>query len=66
MSAPRAIPKPTIPPPLRGRLSGVVENGIAGEFRVRGTAARIAHLFGDELQQRLAARAANKAKGATA
>lgn len=66
MSAPRALAKPPVPPALRGRLSGAVEHGIAGDYRVRDTAARIAHLFGDELQQRLAARAASKTKGATA
>jgi hypothetical protein len=66
MSAPRAAAKPSVPPALRGRLTRAVEHGIAGDYRVRDTAARIAHLFGDELLQRLAARAANKAKGATA
>lgn len=66
MSASRAATSHPVPPALRGRLSGAVERAVAGDTRVRGTAARIAHLFGDELLQRLAARAATKTKGATA
>ncbi len=66
MSAPGAAPARPVPRALRGRLAGAVERGVAGDYRVAGTAARIAHLFGDELLQRLAARAATKAKGASA
>lgn len=66
MTASRAAAPRPVPAALRGRLSGAVERGVADDTRVRGTAAHIAHLFGDELLQRLAARAATKAKGATA
>lgn len=55
-----------VPAPLRSRLSSAVEIAPAGEFRLRGAGSQIAHLFGPELQQRLAARARNKTKGVTA